>query len=276
MPRSIKQVEAQRAAKAAMDKASEAAKNSRFAKEKPIQYGDLLEPTSGRSFPVSGIGGIYSRNGERVFVKPMLDEKAALAEMRATEIARDVHGLNAPKQRVVVMKDPSDPTGKRNLLALESKYDKTFAEQDGKFTTDQYFRQLVASSLRGDKDLGRGNLSGNILADVGPAGVFSAASGLRDYSATMPSFKHQAMVNLMGVKGSGAKKFFAESTAGIPKGMTADQYNDRMLQEINEALPKLKQTIGRFDLNAEEKVKISTFVQDTRELLKDIQEIKVN
>jgi hypothetical protein len=261
MPKTIKQVEAQRAAKAAMDKASEAAKNSRFAKEEPIQYGDLLEPTSGRSFPVPGIGGVYSRNGEKVFVKPMLDEKAALAEMRATEIARDVHGLNAPKQKIVVMKDPSDPTGKRNLLALESKFDRTFAEQDGQFTNDQYFRQLVASALRGDKDLGRGNLSGNILADVGTAGVFATASGQRDYSATMPGFKHQAMVNLMGVKGSGAKKFFAESTANVPKGMTSAQYNDRMLQEINEALPKLKQTISRFDLNAEEKVVYNQMIE---------------
>jgi TP901 family phage tail tape measure protein len=255
MPKTIKQVEAQRAAKIAMEKASEAAKNSRYGKEEPIQYGDVLEPTSGRSFPVPGIGGVYSRNGERVFVKPMLDEKAALAEMRATEIARSVHGLHAPKQKIVVMKDPTDPTGKRNLLALESKYDKTFAEQDGKFTTDQYFRQLVASALRGDKDLGRGNLSGNTLADVGTAGVFSTASGLRDYSATMPSFKHQAMVNLLGVKGSSAKKFFAEATSDIPKGMTADQYNDRMLKEINEALPKLKETVARFpDLTTEEKV----------------------
>ncbi len=255
MPRTIKQVEAQRAAKIAMEKASEAAKRSKFAKEEPISYGELLEPTKGRSFPVAGIGGVYSRNGERVFVKPMLDEKAALAEMRATEIARDVHGLHAPKQKIVIMKDPTDPTGKRNLLALESKYDRTFAEQDGKFTTDQYFRQLVASALRGDKDLGRGNLSGNILADVGTAGVFATASGLRDYSATMPSFKHQAMVNLLGVKGSNTKKFFAEATSDIPKGMTADQYNDRMLQEINEALPKLKQTVARFpDLTTEEKV----------------------
>lgn len=261
MPRTIKQVEAQRAAKVAMDKASEAAKKSRYGKEEPIQYGDLLEPTSGKSFPVPGIGGIYSRNGEKVFVKPMLDEKAALAEMRATEIARDVHGLHAPKQKIVVMKDPTDPTGKRNLLALESKFDRTFAEQDGKFTTDQYFRQLVASALRGDKDLGRGNLSGNVLADVGTAGVFATASGLRDYSATMPSLKHQAMVNLMGVKGSGAKKFFAESTANVPKGMTADQYNDRMLQEINDALPKLKQTISRFDLNSEEKVVYNQMIE---------------
>jgi hypothetical protein len=119
----------------------------------------------------------------------------------------------------------------------------------------------VASALRGDKDLGRGNLSGNVLADVGPAGVFSAASGERNYSATMPSFKHQAMVNLMGVKGSGAKKFFAEATSDIPNGMTADQYNTRMLEEIESALPKLKQTIGRFDLNAEEKVVYNAMIQ---------------
>jgi TP901 family phage tail tape measure protein len=261
MPKTIKQVEAQRAAKTAMEKASQAVKDSRFSKTPVTDYDELLQPTSGRSFPVPGIGGVYGKGGDKVFVKPVLDERAALAELRATEIARDVHGLQTPNQRVVVMRDPTDPTGKRRILALESKYNPAIANQDGKFTTDQYFRQLVASSLRGDKDLGRGNLSGNILADVGPAGVFSAASGDRSYSATMPSFKHQAMVNLMGVKGSGAKKFFAESTAGIPKGMTADQYNDRMLKEINEALPKLKQTISRFDLNAEEKVVYNAMIQ---------------
>ena len=261
MPKTIKQVEAQRAAKAAMEKANQAVKDSRFSKTPVTDYDGLLEPTSGRSFPVPGIGGVYGKGGDKVFVKPVLDERAALAELRATEIARDVHGLQTPNQRVVVMRDPTDPTGARRILALESKYNPAIANQDGKFTTDQYFRQLVASSLRGDKDLGRGNLSGNILADVGPAGVFSTASGDRSYSATMPSFKHQAMVNLMGVKGSGAKKFFAESTAGIPKGMTADQYNDRMLQEINEALPKLKQTISRFDLNSEEKVVYNAMIQ---------------
>jgi TP901 family phage tail tape measure protein len=254
MPRTIKQVEAQRAAKIAMEKASQAVKDSRFSKTQVTDYDELLEPTSGRSFPVSGIGGVYSKNGEKVFVKPVLDEKAALAEIRATEIARDVHGLQTPNQRVVVMRDPTDRRGSRTLLALESKYNPAIANQDGRFTEDQYFRQLVASSLRGDKDLGRGNLSGNILADVGPAGVFATASGPRDYSATMPSFKQQAMINLLGVKGSSTKKFFAEATSDIPRGMTPDQYNDRMLQEIESALPKLKQTIGRFDLNTEEKV----------------------
>jgi TP901 family phage tail tape measure protein len=261
MPKSIKNVEAQRAAKAAMEKANAAVKDSRFSNRPVTEYDDLLEPTSGRSFPVPGIGGIYSKGGDKVFVKPVLDEKAALAELRATQIARDVHGLKSPDQKVVVIKDPTDPTGKRKILALESKYDEAFAKQDGKFTSDQYFKQLVASALRGDKDLGRGNLSGNILADVGPAGVFGSASGLRDYSANIPSMKDQAMINLLGVKGSSAKKFFAESTLDIPKSMTPDQYHLRMLAEIEDALPKLKKTVSSFDLNSEEKVVYNAMIK---------------
>ena len=254
MPKTLKQVEAQRAQKTAMEKAHSAVQGSRFAKKPITQYDDLLEPTSGRSFPVAGIGGVYSKNGDKVFVKPVLDEKAALAEMRATQIAREVHGLNAPNQKIVVMRDPSDPKGKRTLLALESKYDEAFAKQDGKFNEDQYFRQLVASALRGDKDLGRGNLSGNVLADVGTAGVFATASGLRDYSATMPSLKDQAITNLLGRKGSNTKKFFAEATLDIPKGMDADQYHSKMIDVIEDALPKLKQTVATMGLNAEEKI----------------------
>jgi TP901 family phage tail tape measure protein len=261
MPRAIKQVEQQRALKKAMEDANAAVGNSRFAKKTVTNYGELLEPTSGRSFPVPGIGGVYSKNGDRVFVKPVLDEKAALAEVRATQIAREVHGLKAPEQKIVVMRDPSDPKGARKILALESKYDPSFAEQDGKFTTDQYFKQLVASALRGDKDLAKGNLSGNILADVGPAGVFGAASGLRDYSKTMPSMKDQAMVNLLGVKGGGAKKFFAESTLDIPKGMTSEEYHSRMIKEIEDALPKLKTTVASFGLNAEEKIIYNAMIQ---------------
>jgi len=269
MPKTIKQVEQQRAMKLAMEKADLAVKDSRFAKHKITEYGDLLEPTSGRSFPVPGIGGVYTRNGEKVFVKPMLDEKAALAEMRATQIAREAHGLKAPKQSVNVMRDPTDPKGLRKLLVLESQFDKALTVQDGKFTTDQYFRQLLASSLRGDKDLGRGNLSGNVLADVGTAGVFSTASGLRDYSGFMPSVGDQAMINLLGIKGSGAKKFFAESTMDIPKGMTPDAYNSRMLEEIEATLPRLKKTIGSFDLNQQEKVvyaKMIKRLEDARDV----------
>jgi TP901 family phage tail tape measure protein len=224
-------------------------------KQAPTNFGTQISPTTGHSFPVKGLGGIYQKpDGTRVFVKPVMDAKAALAEQRATTIARDVHGLDSPKQEIRTMADPTDPTGKRKLIVLESAFDSKFDpnKMTNKFTKDEYFKQLVAANLRGDKDLGRGNLSGNVLADVGTAGVFEKASGKRDFAKTMPSMAEQAKINLLGVKG-GAKKFFAESTLDVPKGMTADQYHNNMIKEIDRVLPKLKSTIAKFDLNPAEK-----------------------
>ena len=263
MPKTIKQVEAQRAARAAMEKADQAVKNSRYSKDEVTTYDEKLQSDDkGHSFPVGGIGGIYSRNGEKFFVKPVVSEKRALAESRFNEITNDLeNGLKAPNQRVVVIKDPTDPAGRRKVLALESKYDTDFANMPDTFDEDTYFKQLALSALRGDKDLARGNLGGNRVADGGTSGVFNTASGDSDYSATMPSFKHQAFVNLLGVKGSNTKKFFAEATSDIPKGMTADQYHQRMLDEIENVLPRLKQTISRFDLNPEETVVYNAMIQ---------------
>jgi len=224
-------------------------------KQAPTNFGTQISPTTGHSFPVKGLGGIYQKpDGTRVFVKPVMDAKAALAEQRATTIARDVHGLDSPKQEIRTMVDPTDPTGKRKLIVLESAFNPKFDpnQMTNKFTKDEYFKQLVAANLRGDKDLARGNLSGNVLADVGTAGVFEKASGKRDFAKTMPSMAEQAKINLLGVKG-GAKRFFAESTLGIPQGMTADQYHNNMIKEIDRVLPKLKSTISSFDLNPAEK-----------------------
>lgn len=224
-------------------------------KQSPTDFGKQISPTTGHSFPVKGLGGIYQKpDGSMVFVKPVMDAKAALAEQRATIIARDVHGLESPKQEIRTMLDPTDPTGKRKLIVLESAFDPKFdpSKMTGKFTKDEYFKQLVAANLRGDKDLGKGNLSGNILADVGTAGVFEKASGKRDFAKTMPSMAEQARINLLGVKG-GAKRFFAESTLGVPQGMTADEYHNRMIKEIDRVLPKLKSTISKFDLSPAER-----------------------
>jgi TP901 family phage tail tape measure protein len=253
MPKTIKQVEAQRAARDAMVRADKAVADSRFSRNPVTVYDEKLKgDDKGHSFPVGGIGGVYTRNGEKFFVKPVVDEKRALGESRGNEITRGI-GLGAPEQRVVVIKDPTDPLGRRKVLALESKYDPRFADMPEEFDENQYFKQLAASALRGDKDLARGNLGADRVADGGASGVFDTASGVRDYSRSMNSFKHQAMMNLLGIKGSGAKRFFAEATVGIPKGMTADQYHQRMLDEIEDMLPRLKQTISRFDLNSEEK-----------------------
>jgi TP901 family phage tail tape measure protein len=216
----------------------------------PTNYGHQLSPTSGHSFPIFGLGGVYmAPDGKKVFVKPVVDENSANAEMRGTQIARQVHGLKAPEQKITVIADPNDPTRTRRFLALESKLDSTFINNDpmALFNEPQYFQQLVASLLRVDKDLSAGNVFGNTVADVGPAGVFKRASGVRAFEPNLPSMEEQATINLLGIKG-GAKRAFAESTLGLMAGMTPQQYHQKMITEIQQVLPLLKKTVAGFGL----------------------------
>jgi len=254
MPRSGKSTQKNREA---AEQIYEMFKQSSYANVPPTEYGHQLSPTSGHSFPIFGLGGVYmGPNGQKVFVKPVMDEKAAVAEMRATEIARRVHGLKAPEQRITVIRDPQDPTRQRRFLALESALDATFINNDpmAMFNEDQYFKQLVASLLRVDKDLSASNVFGDVVADVGPAGVFSKASGLRDYADSLPSMEQQAMVNLLGIKG-GAKRAFAESTLGLMQNLTPQQYHQRMIGEIQGVLPLLEQTVAGFKLSNPQEAK---------------------
>jgi hypothetical protein len=246
MPKSSKSVSKGRIAG---DEIYELFKKSSYANTPPTEYGHQISPTSGHSFPIFNLGGVYQKGPKQVFVKPMMDEVAALAEMRATTIARQAHGLKAPEQRIVVIRDPMDIKRERRFLALESDLDPTFVNTEpmGVFNEEQYFRQLVASLLRADKDLSPGNVYGDVVADVGPAGVFDRASGFRQYSSTLPSMEDQALINLLGIKG-GAKRAFAESTLGLMAGLTPEQYHQRMLAEIQKVLPKLKATIASFGL----------------------------
>jgi TP901 family phage tail tape measure protein len=246
MPQSAKSVSKNRTA---ADEIYEMFKQSSYANVPPTIYGHQISKTTGHSFPIFGLGGVYQKGGKQVFVKPVLDEKAALAEMRSTEISRKAHGLEAPQQRIVVIKDPMDVKGVRRFLALESDLDPKFVNTQpmGLFNEEQYFRQLVASLLRVDKDLSGSNVYGNVVADAGPAGVFNKASGLRNYDKNLPSMEEQAIINLLGIKG-GAKRAFAESTLGLMAGLTPAQYHQKMIAEITKVLPKLKQTIASFGL----------------------------
>jgi len=220
----------------------------------PTNYGTQITPSAGHSFPAFGVAGVYEKpDGTKVFVKPQMDLVSAMAEIRGTTIARDVHGLVAPKQSLRVMMDPTDPEDKRKFLVLESALDERLANVPTEFTKDQYFKQLVASLLRGDKDLGVGNLGGNVLADVGPAGVFQRASGKRALGSQINSMEEQAIINLLGVKG-GAKRFFAEATSDIAKSMTPAEYDAAIKAEIQAVAPRLQATIAGFgNLNPEEK-----------------------
>ena len=198
-------------------------------------------------------------DGKRVFVKPANSYREALAEQRATTIARNVHGLDAPEQTIKTILDPTDTKGKRRIVVLESPFDPRFdpEKMSNTFTKEEYIKQNVAAALRADKDLGKGNLSGNILADVGPAGVFGTASGSRDFVANLPSMEEQARINLgidTPLPGGGRKKFFSEATAKIARSMTADEYHRAMINEINTSIPKLEKVIESFGItNPKEK-----------------------
>lgn len=268
MPRSIKTVEEQRKARLTMEEINSSVMAGRFADMDPTDFGMLVSPTTGRSFPVPGIGGLYKKpDGSMVFVKPTMSETEALAEQRATIIAREAHGLNSPRQEIRTMMDPTDSNGKRKIIVLESPFDEAFANSSGAFTQAEYFKQLVAANLRGDRDLSSSNLYGSTLADVGTAGVFkmaSSAQGKREYADEITSMKEQSRINLLGVKG-GAKRFFAESTLDIPKGMKAKDYHQAMIDEIDSVLPKLEKTISEFNLTADERVFYDAMIQRLRD-----------
>ena len=235
---------------------------SSLAGQEPEPYVRQHAPSTGFSFPIPGVGGMYTTpDGRGVFVKAVLSEQDARAEMMGTEIARSGHNLKAPQQRMVVLADPTDLTGRRRFLGLESPHDPTFAPPEQQsFTKDQFFKQLVASLVRSDKDLQTANLFGDVLADVGPAGVFPRASGARSITSELPSMEEQAMVNLLGIKG-GAKKDFAENTLGIAQSMTAEEYNAGVQAEIQRVLPQLRSTIGGFDLKPEEEAAYAAMIQ---------------
>jgi len=220
----------------------------------PTDFGTQISPTSGHSFPAFEVGGIYQKpDGTKVFVKPQMNLASALAEVRGTEIARGAHGLVSPQQQIRVMMDPTDPDHKRRFIVLESPLDERLANVPKTFSNKDYFTQLVASLLRGDKDLGIGNLGGNVLADVGTAGVFQRASGKRELGAKINSMEEQAIINLLGVKG-GAKRFFAEATSEQVSKMTPAQYDAAMKAEIQRVIPKLQSTIAGFGpMSPEEK-----------------------
>ncbi len=263
MPKSAKDASQSRQI---LDKISDSVKAGRFADVPPTNFGTMLQSFSGRSFPARGVGGVYRKpNGQIVVVKPTIDERTALAEVRATQIARDVHGLVSPKQTIRTMIDPTDPTGQRKFIVVESPYDPRIASMSGKFSKSDMVKQLVASTLRGDKDLQKPNLSGNVLADVGTAGVFDRASGFRDFAKVMPSMEQQAIINLLGVKG-GAKKFFAQETSGIAAGMTPRQYDAEIKKEINASIPRLERVIKSWggSLSPEEQITYNNMLERLR------------
>ena len=215
-----------------------------FANMSPASYSHQIMPSSGKSYPIPGVSGIYKNDkGDLVFFKGVPNEITAKAEMYGTRMAREVFGLDSPNQTVRTILNPFDPARKSKLLGLESPFDSRFSAGGTKFTEDQMIRQTVASLLMGNKDLSKSNVFGNVLADVGPAGVFPRASMNTAFAESMNSMEKQAMINLLAVRG-GARKDFAHNTSSIAAGMSPRQYGAKMKSAMKKMHPKLQSFIN--------------------------------
>jgi hypothetical protein len=205
----------------------------------PVKYGHMVAPSSGMSYPIPGVSGLYKDNDGRLkFFKGVPNEISAKAEVYGTRMAREVFGLDAPEQTIKTIANPLDPTGKSKLLGVESPFDKKFTTGGTVFSEDEMIRQTIASLVMNNKDLSPSNVYGNVLADVGAAGVFPKASANTAHADSLPSMIDQAMINLLGVKG-GARKDFAVNTAPLAAGMTAKQYNRKIKAAMKKMHPKL-------------------------------------
>ena len=215
-----------------------------FADTPVTQYGHQISASSGMSYPIPGVSGMYKdAKGKLVFVKGVPNELTAIHEPIGTEITRRLFRIEAPVQRPVTVNNPYDPSKKSKLLALESDYDPRFAKTNVPWDEDTVVRQLANSLLLNNKDLSRGNVYGNFNPDVGQSGVFPKASGNTALADEMNSMEKQAMINLLAVKG-GARKDFARDTAAIVRKMTPKKYGRRMKDTLEKARPELVKIIN--------------------------------
>ncbi len=217
----------------------------KFADTPVTEYGHQISPSSGMSYPIPGVSGLYKVDKKKVFVKGVDHEVVATHEPIGTRIARDLFGIEAPVQTARTVVNPLDPKRKSKLLALESDYDPRFANTNVPWDEDTIIRQLANSLLLNNKDLSRGNVYGNFNPDVGNAGVFKKASGNTALAEAheMNSMEKQAMINLLAVKG-GARKDFARDTAPIIAKMSPKKYGRKMKKVLEDARPKLLQLIN--------------------------------
>jgi TP901 family phage tail tape measure protein len=215
-----------------------------FASTPVTKYGHQVAASSGMSYPVPGVSGVYKDpTGKLVFVKGVPNELTAIHEPIGTKITRNLFGIQSPIQTARTVVNPLDPKRKSKLLALESDFDPRFGKTNVPWKEDQVIRQLANSLLMNNKDLSRSNVFGNFNPDVGNAGVFAKASGNMKLADEMNSMEKQAMINLLAVRG-GARKDFARDTAPIVAKMSPRKYGRLMKTTLETARPELVKIIN--------------------------------
>ena len=265
MPRGYKDIQGAKQVKQTLSNTNIEATTGRFAKLPVTDIGERITSIGGRSSSIPGVNGIYEQGGKKYVVKTHDTADSALAEVRGTQLTRDVFGLETPVQELIKIKHPR--TGDI-IFAARSPYDTKFANSTGVIDEKNFFGQSLAAVVRRDKDLQPDNLYGNIVTDVGQAFVANKASQPRIIGGELPSVSEQIAANFLMSKG-GAKKWFAENTAPMAKRMSEDAYVKGFQTTIAEASRKARGAIDNLPfMTKEERVMYSRIIDDLDEAAK--------
>lgn len=226
------------------------ATTGRFANMPVTDIGQRQSGMGGFSSAIPGVNGVYEINGQKFIVKGHDTLDSALIESRGTQLTRDMFGLTTPEQELIKLGHPN--TGQQ-MFGVRSPFDARFAQTSGQIAPDAFFKQALAAIIRGDADLQADNLFDGIVTDVGAGYVSDRASQPRTLSGKKNDVETQARINFLMQKG-GARRWFAEATAGIAGSMTPEQYEAGFLNAIAQAQANAGGAIGALqNLTPEEK-----------------------
>jgi len=234
-------------------------KDSPSAIRQSVNLGERINKSSGRGGTIKNLDGEYRINDRKVFVKGFETLENAKAEMKANALARNLHGLVSPQGQIRMTQDPNNPG--RQIPVLISDFDSRFTEENmkrQKFNADNMVKQLVASALRGDKDVKTGNMSGRYVVDPGNAYIYDKASGVREPSTKMSSMQEMIEKNLRIVDAGGASKDFSNKIEPLMNNMTAEEFDQKMKKEVNDLLKKADKALANSGYSPSEAAKIKS------------------
>ncbi|NDB83060.1 MAG: hypothetical protein EB127_10035, partial [Alphaproteobacteria bacterium] len=235
------------------------ATTGRFAGMPITDVGQRQSGMGGFSSAIPGVNGVYEINGQKFIVKGHSTLDSALIESRGTQLTQDMFGLTTPQQELIKFLHPQTA---QQMFGVRSPFDSRFAKTSGQIAPEAFFKQALAAIIRGDADLQADNLFDSIVTDTGAAYVSDRASQPRTLSGKKYDVATQARINFLMQKG-GARRWFAEATAGIAASMTPEQYEAGFLNAIAEAQANAGGAIGALqNLTPEEKAMYQLLIGD--------------
>ena len=235
------------------------ARTGRFADLELTNIGSRVQDLSGMSSLIPGVNGVYEINGQKYVIKGHDTADSALIESRGTQLTRDIFGLNTPNQGFIKFAHPQ--TGQQ-MFGVMSPYDDTFANSTGTFGKDNAVNQMLAATIRRDKDLQADNFWQSIVGDVGAGFLGNKASQPRlRLDTPIVDLETQLRANLLMDK-AGARRHGAEATAPIIKEMGAEGLTQKWQEAAKAALAKAEHALSNMPMMTPEEQKAYSYIID--------------